>query len=211
MESVEVIISLRRLYFLAGKKWRKEPGKGGSPFAILPPNGALYKSERSTVSTVCGLRATSSRVAAVGLCAVSFPRSRVPTKVRRNQFLVGPARNGVETNPQPLTKSIGDLGLSFERTTAQGVPPHSARGDPPQSGGRAFLAGRIPKGGALRRVFCPAFSARAEKAGRRRQEKEFRKLQPDTKTTGRKTIFQPVAFRFQTMYWSVSTISPSRK
>ena len=59
----------------------------------------LCKIERSTVTLVCGLRATSSRSAAFVAQAVSFPRSGVRPKARRQALLVGPARNGVEANP----------------------------------------------------------------------------------------------------------------
>ena len=130
---------LRRLHFLAGKKWRKEPGKGDSPFAILPRQWETVQDRALDWQLACGRLATGSMyacpplrggsprteslAAAVDAYPVSIPRSRVPTRARRKKPLVGLARNGAETNPQPLTKSSGDLAFSFERSTAQGVSP----------------------------------------------------------------------------------------
>ena len=82
---------LRRLHFLAGKKWRKEPGKGGSPFAILPRQWETVQDRALDWQLSCGrlttgsmyarppLRGgsprTESLAAAVGIQPVSFPRS----------------------------------------------------------------------------------------------------------------------------------------
>ena len=81
----------RVLYFLAGKKWRKEPGKGGSPFAILPRQWETVQDRALDWQLACGRLATGSMyarpplrggsprteslAAAFGVQAVSFPRS----------------------------------------------------------------------------------------------------------------------------------------
>ena len=108
LEFVEIIISLRRLHFLAGKKWRKEPGKGGSPFAILPRQRETAQDR--TLDCRFGVRTRAYRLGPRRCrCTSRFvPTLGVPTKARRHQFLVGPTRNGVETIPEPLTKSSGD-------------------------------------------------------------------------------------------------------
>ena len=53
----------------------KNRAKGVPPLRFSHAGGKQCKIERSTANSVCGLRATSSRVAATSLCAVSFPRS----------------------------------------------------------------------------------------------------------------------------------------
>ena len=62
--------------FLGRQEMEERTGQRGFPLCDSPTPGVKqYKIKRSTANSVCGLRATSSRVAAVDAHPVSFPRS----------------------------------------------------------------------------------------------------------------------------------------
>ena len=109
--------------------------------------GKLSEIKRSTGYAACGLGPTGSALAAIGLCAVSFPRSGCG--LRRD------GENSLSVLPETGWK------LSHSRSRSQAATLKSRSSARRRRESRH--AGGIPKGRALRRVFCPAFSARAEK------------------------------------------------
>ena len=94
-----------------------------------------------------GSHRTESRVAAGDVCAVSFPRSGCG--LRRD------GESPLSVLPETGRKS------PHSRSRSQAATSHFHSSARRRSVSR--YAGGIPKGRALRRVFCPAFSARAEK------------------------------------------------
>ena len=87
------------LFLVPARNREKNRAKGVPPLRFSHAGGKQCKIERSTANSVCGLRATSSRVAAVDAHPVSFPRSGMRPKARRQALLVGLTRNVVETIP----------------------------------------------------------------------------------------------------------------
>ena len=130
-------VGARSLFLDSPRNRGKNRPKAFPPWEPPDARESLSIIQHSTESLGCGLRATGSLyarqplrggsprteslTAAFSVQPVSFPRSGMPTKARRKKVLVGLARNGVETVPQPLTKSSGDLAFSFERSMAQRV------------------------------------------------------------------------------------------
>ena len=94
-----------------------------------------------------GSHRTESRVAAGDVCAVSFTRSGCG--LRRD------GESPLSVLPETGRKS------PHSRSRSQAATSHFHSSARRRSVSR--YAGGIPKGRALRRVFCPAFSARAEK------------------------------------------------
>ena len=122
-----------------------------------------HKIVRSTAGAVCGLRATGlmyarpplrggsprteSLAAAIGIQPVSFPRSGCGLRRDGKRFLsVLPETGQALSHSRSRSQAAISSCLSSARRRRE-----------------SRHVGRIPKGGALRRVFCPAFSARAEK------------------------------------------------
>ena len=103
--------------------------------------------QRLTGNAVCGLGPTGSALAAVDAHPVSFPRSGC----RR--------RRGGTSSLSVLPETWSRLSHSRSRSQAATTAFLSSA----RRRTKSRHAGGIPKGRALRRVFCPAFSARAEK------------------------------------------------
>ena len=110
-------------------------------------SGKRHKIERSTGNAVCGRLVTCSLAAAIGIQPVSFPRSGC--RRRRD------GRHSLSVLPETGWKLSHSRSRS-QAATADCLPSARRRREYRHEGG-------IPKGRALRRVFCPAFSARAEK------------------------------------------------
>ena len=123
-------------------------GQRGFPLCDSPTPGVKqYKIKRSTANSVCGLRATSSRVAAVDAHPVSFPRSGC----RRRRDGRGCLSVLPETGWKP----------PHSRSRSQAATSHFHSSARRRSVSRH--AGGIPKGRALRRVFCPALFCTSRK------------------------------------------------
>ena len=125
----------------------KNRAKGVPPLQFSHAKDKRYWIERSTAGSVCGRLATGSLAAAFGVQAVSFPRSGCRRRrAGRHSLSVLPetGRRPTHSRSRSQAATTDDLSSVRRRTKSR-------------------HAGGIPKGRALRRVFCPAFSARAEK------------------------------------------------
>ena len=141
----------------------KNRAKGVPPLRFSHARGKLCKIERSTETLVCGRLATGSKyarpplrggsprteslAAAIGIQPVSFPRSGC--RLRRD------GESPLSVSPET------EWMLSHSRSRSQAATTFFL------SSARRYTklrhAGGIPKGGALRRVFCPALFCTSRK------------------------------------------------